>query len=118
MMKTEEIKEAHDNIIEETGGHTGIVNLGNLDFIISQINTTKDIYTKSARALYGIVKNHPFADGNKRTAIAISEAILRENGMKFTATDEALWDIVHNINKEETTFIQVLNWLKKNVGKV
>lgn len=118
MIKTEEVKEAHDKIIEETGGHTGIVNLGNLDFVISQINTTKDVYTKSARALYGIVKNHPFADGNKRTAIAISEAILRENGMKFITTDEALWDIVHNINKEEMTFVKVLNWLKKNVGEV
>jgi len=118
MIKTEEVIEAHDKIIEETGGHKGIVNLGNLDFIVSQINTTKDIYTKSARALYGIVKNHPFVDGNKRTAIAISEAVLRESNIKFIAADEALWDIVHNINKEETAFIQVLNWLKKNVDKI
>lgn len=118
MIKTEEVKEAHDKIIEETGGHKGIVNMGNLDFIISQINTTEDIYTESARAFDGIIKNHPFADGNKRTAIAISESILRENGMKFIATDEDLWDIVHNINKEEMTFVKVLNWIKRNVGKI
>lgn len=118
MLKTEEVIKAHDKIIEETGGHTGIVNLGNLDFIVSQVNTTKDIYTKSARALYGIMKDHPFADGNKRTAIAISEAILREDGMKYIASDNDLWDIVHDINKEETTFIKVLNWIKKNVGNI
>ena len=118
MLNTKEVIEAHDKIMQETGGHKGILNLGNLDFIVSQVNSTKDIYTKATRTLYGIIKDHPFVDGNKRTAIALSEAILRESGMKFIATDEDLWDIVHNINKEEMTFVKVLNWLKKNVGKV
>ncbi len=118
MLKTEELVEAHDKIIEESGGHSGVLNLGNLDFIVSQINTTKDIYTKTARALYGIIKTHPFVDGNKRTAIAVSESLLRENGLKYKASDEDLWDIVHNINKEEMTFVKVLNWVKSKADKI
>ena len=121
MLNTKEVIEAHDKIIQETGGHKGILNLGNLrnlDFIVSQVNSTRDTYTKATRTLYGIIKDHPFVDDNKRTAIALSEAILRESGVKFIATDEDLWDIVHNINKEEMTFVKLLNWLKKNVGKV
>ena len=41
------------------------------------------IAQKAARYAYGIASNHPFADGNKRTATAVMAAFLRMNGYKF-----------------------------------
>jgi len=48
-------------------------------------------------ALFHLVKNHPFVDGNKRVGLARSLAFLRPNGIRVRATDDDLVDIVMGV---------------------
>ena len=79
------IKE-HDFIIENTGGRQGMLNENLLDSVIEHVQN--DIYypaieDKVAHILFSIVKNHPFNDGNKRSAIVLSVYFLELNGFDF-----------------------------------
>ena len=48
------------------------------------------IESKAARLAFGLVKNHPFIDGNKRIGILVMLSFLEANGMKIICTDEEL----------------------------
>lgn len=60
---------------------------------------------------YNIINNHPFVDGNKRTAVAIMGIHLRLNGLELTASNGELFDfaldIANGANMEYVT-----EWLK------
>lgn len=114
-LTTEEIIEIHDRIIVKSGGHSGIISYGNLDFVISQTKIPKTIERKVATLFYGILTSHPFVDGNKRTALVSIQTFLNENNKKFIAGDEELWNIVHKISEEKLKFEEVVSWIKKNI---
>jgi len=52
-----------------------------------------NIYHMTAAYMYSIIKNHPFVDGNKRTAIAIALLFLNRNDIQIDATIEELFDL-------------------------
>lgn len=52
-----------------------------------------NIYHMAAAYMYSIIKNHPFVDGNKRTAIAIAMLFLKRNDIEINATSEELFDL-------------------------
>ncbi len=110
----EEIIEAHEEIIKATGGHSGILSFGNLDFLVSQSRIPKDIFRSAAVLFFGILTGHPFVDGNKRTATAILETFLSKNNKELTATDSEIWDVVHKISEGNLNFDGTLMWVKKN----
>ena len=118
MVNTQDVVEIHDRIIHETGGHGGIVNYGNIDFAVQQANEAKDVHTKAARMLYGLIIDHGFVDGNKRTAYLSTSALLRENGMKFIVSDEEIWKMIHKIAVGKVKVPEIINWIKKSVGKL
>ncbi len=111
----DETAKIHDEVIKETGGHTGMISRSNLDFLVDQMEIPKSIERKAATLFYGILTSHPFVDGNKRTAIASIEIFLRENKKELIAEDEELWDIVHRISSEKLKFEEVVNWIKKKI---
>ncbi len=47
-LETEEIVKIHNQIIKQSGGHDGIINYGNLDFVVSQMETTSILNRKAA----------------------------------------------------------------------
>lgn len=46
-----------------------------------------DAAALAAAYAFGVARNHPFTDGNKRTALAVAETFLMLNGRRLTATD-------------------------------
>ncbi|MBI5347527.1 MAG: type II toxin-antitoxin system death-on-curing family toxin [Candidatus Aenigmarchaeota archaeon] len=114
-LETEEIVKIHNEIIEKSGGYTGIINYGNLDFVVSQMKTTEGLTRKTAILLFGIVAKHPFVDGNKRTGLISAETFLRLNGRKVKATDKDIWVKLHKISQGEMNISQITNWLEKTV---
>jgi len=109
----DEVVKIHDKIIEETGGHSGIISYGNLDFIVSRMKIAKIIERKAAILFYGILTAHPFLDGNKRTAIVSLDSFLRGNNRKIMVSDDELWDIAHRASEEKLKFEDVVNWFRK-----
>ncbi|MEK6909713.1 MAG: type II toxin-antitoxin system death-on-curing family toxin [Candidatus Aenigmatarchaeota archaeon] len=107
--------EIHDDIIKTTGGHEGIINYGNVDFISSQMRATKGSIKKAAILFYSILTSHPFLDGQKRTAFRSMETFLNVNDKTLISSDEDIWDVVHKISKGEMSFTETVEWLKKNI---
>lgn len=85
----------HDEQLREHGGPAGVRDLGMLE---SALARPKNLYAYAAEpptlgalaAAYakGIVANHPFVDGNKRTAFVVSLTFLLLNGLQVTAPKE------------------------------
>jgi death-on-curing protein len=70
-----EVLSLHMRIIEQSGGAAGVLNLGSLESALGQCRMSfggQELYPslaeKAASICYSIVQNHPFVDGNKRTA--------------------------------------------------
>ncbi len=114
-LMTEEIIAIHDDIIKTTGGHSGIISYGNVDFVSSQMKIPKTIERKAAVLLFGILTSHPFVDGNKRTAFRAMETFLNANGKKFVAGEEVIWIKLHNISEGKMSMNENLKWIKNNM---
>jgi death-on-curing protein len=83
----------HDEQIAEHGGQPGLRDAGLLDSALARpMNAAAygepDMPALAAAYAYGIARNHPFLDGNKRTALVVAELFLELNGWQLTATDE------------------------------
>ena len=99
----------------------GILNIVLLDSVISGINQTFDnqeLYpTKEDKAAYlafGIIKNHPFNDGNKRTGIGLMLTFLVTNGIKLKVTNEELIDLGVGIADSRYSQIYIKEWIIKH----
>jgi death on curing protein len=82
----------HDEQLAEHGGSTGLRDPGLLDSALARpLNRAgygePDRPELAAVYALGIARNHPFVDGNKRTAFVALELFLRLNGCRFTAGD-------------------------------
>ena len=72
------------------------------------------IYDKAAQLCYGIVKNHPFTDGNKRTALHSMYVYLIINGFDITASQQEVENLIINVAAGNMTNIELAQWLKDN----
>jgi death on curing protein len=84
----------HDEQIAEHGGQTGIRDEGLLLSALARPDNkvnyqNADIADLAAAYGFGISSNHPFHDGNKRTAFVVVELFLNLNGYELTADDMA-----------------------------
>ena len=76
------------------------------------------IYDKSAQLCYGIVNNHPFTDGNKRTALHSMYVYLIINGLDITASQQDVENLIINVAAGNMTNIALANWLRKNTIEI
>ena len=83
----------HVQLIERYGGAPGIRDVGALEAALLRPQTGyyDTIIHEAAALLESLVQNHPFIDGNKRTAFAIVDVFLRINGYAVTAGSESIF---------------------------
>lgn len=103
----------HDWIIDNSGGYSGTNDLGLLISPLEHIQNDRyypSIEDKLTHLVYSINKNHAFADGNKRSSIALGAYFLELNGYDFCIQDfvqrmenMAVW-IADNIIDKELTY--------------
>jgi len=62
----------------------------------------------------GIVLNHPFLDGNKRTGFVVAATFLELNGMEFTATEESVLELTLSLASGTLKQATYAEWLGKN----
>ena len=96
-----EVFEIHRDQIERYGGHPGIGDAGLLRSAVAVSQATMggeylhaDLFEMPAAYLFHIVKNHPFADGNKRTGAVAALVFLELNGIEVTPNEDELVGIV------------------------
>ena len=84
----------HDRLLVDHGGGAGVRDESLLQSALARpLNhiayAGSDIIELAAKYTAGIVQNHPFVDGNKRTGFVIGVLFLELNGYRFTASEEA-----------------------------
>ncbi len=85
----EEVLAAHERLIALFGGSSGLRDRAALEAALArpQAGYYKDVVEQAAALLESLAQNHPFIDGNKRTAIAVTGAFLRVNGYRLEFDD-------------------------------
>lgn len=87
------ILEIHGLILRRYGGAPGLRDLGLLQSALARplqlhkFDSSADLHSLAASYANGIVRNHPFVDGNKRTGFLSAYTFLRFNGWYLTATE-------------------------------
>ena len=108
----------HDQLIAETGGSTGLRDEGMLDSALSAPFQTfggEDVYPslqqKAARLCFGLVKNHPFVDGNKRIGAHVMLVFLALNGVELQHSQAELSDVILQLAAGEIDAEHLLRWI-------
>jgi death-on-curing protein len=91
----EEVLELHRLVLEQSGGASGLRDLGTLESAVAQPGMTfagQDLYPtaveKASALAFSLVMNHPFVDGNKQVGHAALETFLVLNGSELRAAVE------------------------------
>jgi len=91
----------HADQIDSFGGSSGVRDQGLLESALAQPQATfggeflhATIAQQAAAYLYHLAMNHPFIDGNKRTAFAVMDSFLRLNGVRLSFTNEESYRLV------------------------
>jgi death on curing protein len=103
-LTVEQIIFIHNRSIEKFGGIYGIRDKGLLESAVARPMATfggedlyKDIYSKASALGHSILLNHPFIDGNKRTAFTSMDLFLQENGLIISADDDECEKMILNV---------------------
>lgn len=70
----------------------------------------------AAAYAWGIAHNHPFVDGNKRTALVVAFAFLERNGVEVTAGQEEACVMFEELAAGRVTEEELARWMERNSG--
>ena len=112
----------HGEQLAEHGGADGIRNLDALDSALARpINLAAygepDVAALAAAYAFGIARNHPFVDGNKRTAAVVSVAFILLNGHDCTATPAELTVAFLALAAGELGEEEMADWFRRHIIK-
>lgn len=74
-----------------------------------------DLIRQAATLLYGLIKNHPWLGGNKRTASFLMKLFLRRNGLLLAASLEEEIAMVYEVEADRWKVDEIETWLRQNV---
>ncbi len=114
----QEVLFIHFHVIERFGGTHGVLNLTGLESAVARPQATMegdDLYAsvleKAAVLLHSLVLNHPFQDGNKRTALTAAGLFLRFNGMNLEGSRTDAENLVVDVAAKHLSVETILDRL-------
>jgi len=113
----DEVLSAHARLLILFGGAHGIRDQGALESALArpQSGYYRDIIEQAAALLESLSQNHPFVDGNKRTAIAVTAAFLRVNGFRLEFDDLAAYQFLIGLYEtNQFQFGRLESWLRQH----
>jgi death-on-curing protein len=109
----------HARLIAETGGSHGVRDLGMLQSAIARphasfdgVDLYPDLFSQAAALLDTLARNHPFVDGNQRTAIATAALFLRSNSHRLTASNQEVVSFMMAVAQREISLEAMTGWLR------
>jgi death-on-curing protein len=112
----------HQRQLAEHGGLAGIRDPGMLASALARprnlfaYGTPKpDNASLAASYAYGIIKNHPFIDGNKRTAYVVCRAFLKLNGLDIGASDIEKYETFFAVAEGTMSEVQLSEWIRAHL---
>jgi len=110
----------HDRILEASGGLHGIRDMGILFSVAERPKTSlmgdemyPDVFTKAAAYLEALAVYHVFADGNKRTALAVTSVFLEANGYSFYAPEDASVRFMVSVATKKKGLKEIAVWIER-----
>ncbi|MEA2879856.1 MAG: death on curing protein [Hyphomicrobiales bacterium] len=118
-LRLEAIMAAHDEQLAEHGGGAGVRDPGLLESALARpLNLVAygepSLPRLAASYAFGIARNHPFVDGNKRTAAVAAELFLGLNGLDLTADDVDLVRTFLALAAGEMNEEELAAWIERN----
>ena len=113
-----EVLAIHADQIERYGGAEGVRDGGLLEAALFRPQTGyyADLIEEAAALWESMAQNHPFIDGNKRAAFAVTYTFLAINGLRITADADATYAFIVGLYEAGTfEFDRLSEWLRNNV---
>lgn len=117
-LSKEQVILLHQRLIETTGGSTGIRDEGMLESALSNpfqsfgdVELYPSIQAKAAQLCFGIVKNHPMIDGNKRLGTHVMLVFMALNGYELLYTQQELSNTIFDLAAGKIGFETILQWI-------
>ena len=107
----------HVDQIETYGGSEGMRDAGQLESALfrPQSGYYPDVISQAAALWESLSQNHPFVDGNKRTAFASMYTFLAINNVEVQANEEEAWQFLNPLYQTNALSFEVLKeWLRQN----
>ena len=111
----------HEQLIEETGGSSGVRDQGLLESALEAPFQTFDdlelfptVQAKAARLGFGLIRNHAMVDGNKRIGTHAMLVFLVLNGIKLQYTQKELYTEILDVAAGKKDYEDLLAWILKH----
>lgn len=112
-----EVQALHERQIARFGGPAGVRDVGALESAIGRARNKwgyegADLALLAAAHAFGITRNHPFVDGNKRAAFVTMMLFLRKNGVRFAPSQAEATTIVVGLAAGEVSEESLARWIR------
>lgn len=121
----QQILAIHDQAIKRFGGSHGLRDLRLLESAAGRPQATfggqnlyETIFDKAAALMHSLLKNHPFVDGNKRTAYSSAGIFLKMNEYKLIDMHDKSLKFAMLVENNSMSLEEIASWLKKNSKKI
>ncbi|MEX1027971.1 MAG: type II toxin-antitoxin system death-on-curing family toxin [Candidatus Paceibacterota bacterium] len=121
----EDVLEIHSVLVDETGGSHGVRDNQSIASAVEQPRQTfggkelyETVFEKAAVLCRAIIQNHPFIDGNKRTAMTAAGVFLELNGYMLVAPEGDVAHFALLIIEEKSEIQDIARWFKNNSKKL
>lgn len=115
----------HVQVVSRTGGSQGVRDIGLVESAVFRPQASfdgKDLYVtifdKAAALLQSLLMNHPFVDGNKRTALTSAGLFLKINGYTLVNAKKEEVEFAVRVDNEHLSLEEIASWLEKNSTKI
>ena len=124
LLTQDDIERIHIQIIDASGGSHGIRDVGRIKSAIATQSQAvfgqdlyKTIFEKAAALARGIIADHPFIDGNKRTGIMSALVFLEFNSIDMAKlTDTELEDFAVKVATDHLDITEIATWLEAHAA--
>lgn len=114
----------HKRQIAEHGGTEGLRDEGLLASALARPQNLNaygedvDIAALAASCAFGIAKNHPFLDGNKRTALVVSISFLNLNGFDLDVEPTETYDVFYDLAQGVLSEDELADWFRRIIYRI
>lgn len=121
-LTVEQVVRLHQRLVERYGGDPGLLSMELLESAVMMPIATFDgqmlhesLAAMAAAYLFHLCRNHPFADGNRRIALAAAELFVLANGQRLRATNRELEQITRHVAEGVMPKHELVRWFEARV---
>ncbi|MCF6232631.1 MAG: type II toxin-antitoxin system death-on-curing family toxin [Rhodobacteraceae bacterium] len=123
-LRADVVEAIHRRQLAEHSGAEGVRDAGALASALDRPrnrltygNPPPDLAELAAAYGFGIARNHPFADGNKRTALIVMRLFLKLNGAELVATAGEKYDLIMFLAAGDLTEVALAEWVRAHLAE-